>query len=150
MPRRAQSALRLTIVLLFLFALIHSAQVSRDATLSVRILDGSTARPTPVRITFQNSHGVRPHVRGALAVSDSALPIPKQAVALLWGQQDRAEGYALQPDGSFYVDGAFEARVPPGEYTLTISKGFEYARRMETLKLDAAGSAKREYRMERW
>src|SRR3954468_13789137 len=150
MPRRAQSALRLTIVLLFLLALIHSAQVSRDATLSVRILDGSTGRPTPVRITFQNSHGVRPHVRGALAVSDSALPIPKQAVALLWGQQDRAEGYALQPDGSFYVDGAFDVRVPPGDYTIAISKGFEYGRRTESVKLAPGGSVVKEYRIERW
>jgi hypothetical protein len=148
MPRRI--LVRGAFGALFLFAVIHSAQVTRDATLTVRIVDAATGRPTPVRISLQDQNGVRPHTRGALAVSDSALPIPKEAIALLWGQQDRAEGYALQPDGSFYVDGAFEARVPPGEYTLTISKGFEYLRRTETLKLDAAGSAKREYRMERW
>src|SRR5207244_2203184 len=105
----------------------------------VRILDGSTGRPTPVRITFEDSHGVRPHVRGAVAVSDSAIPIPKQAIALLWGQQDRAEGYSLQPDGSFYVDGAFDVRVPPGDYSIAISKGFEYARRNERVTLTPGG-----------
>jgi len=83
-------------------------------------------------------------------VSDSALPIPKQAVALLWGQQDRAEGYALQPDGSFYVDGAFDVRVPPGDYTIAISKGFEYGRRTESVKLAPGGSVAKEYRIERW
>src|SRR5690349_2259227 len=131
MPRRI--LVRGAFGALFLFAVIQSAQVTRDATLAIRIVDAGTGRPTPVRVTLQDKNGVRPHTRGALAVSDSALPIPKEAIALLWGQQDRAEGYALQPDGSFYVDGSFEARVPPGEYTLTISKGFEYVRRTETL-----------------
>jgi hypothetical protein len=89
-------------------------------------------------------------VRGAVAVSDSAIPIPKQAIAVLWGQQDRAEGYALQPDGSFYVDGSFEVRVPPGVYTVSVSKGFEYVKRSEQVDLAAGAAEKREYRLERW
>lgn len=149
MPPR-QTALRLSIAALFLFAVIQSAQVSRDATLSVRVVDAATGRPTAVRVLLQDSRGVRPHVQGAVAVSDSAIPIPRQALALLWGQQDRAEGYALQPDGSFYVDGSFDVRVAPGDYTVDISKGFEYARRSETLKLDPGGAVSREFRMERW
>jgi hypothetical protein len=135
---------------LFLFAVIQSAQVTRDSVLSVRVVDGTTGRPTPVRITFEDSKGVRPRARGALAISESAIPIPKDAIPLLWGQQDRAEGYALQPDGSFYVDGSFEARVPAGDYTVTISKGFEYVRRNEAVKLEPGGTVRREYRMERW
>lgn len=150
MPIRSHFAVRVSVAALFVFALVHSAQVSRDATLSVRIVDAATGRPTPVRITLQDSQGVRPHVRGALAVSDSALPIPRQAIAVLWGQQDRAEGYALQPDGSFYVDGAFEVRLPPGGYTLAISKGFEYIKRSETLNLTPGTATSREFRMERW
>ena len=46
----------------------------------------------------------------------------------MWGRQDRAEGYLLQPDGSFYVDGNFDVNLPPGKYTATISKGNEYLR----------------------
>jgi hypothetical protein len=99
---------------------------------------------------LEDSHGVRPRVKGALAVSESAIPIPKQAIPLLWGQQDRAEGYALQPDGSFYVDGSFDVRVPPGDYRIQISKGFEYARRIETVTLAPGGVAAKEYRIERW
>jgi hypothetical protein len=147
---RPEFALRSSVVLVFVFALVHSAQVSRDASLSVRIIDGSTGKPTPVRITLQDSHGIRPRVKGALAVSESAIPIPKQAIALLWGQQDRAEGYSLQPDGSFYVDGAFDVRLPPGDYTIAISKGFEYARRTEAVKLAPGGAVAKEYRIERW
>ena len=148
MPRRL--LVRGALGALFFVALIEYAQVTRDATLSVRIVDAATGRPAPVRVTLQDANGVRPRTRGALAVSDSALPVPREAIALLWGQQDRAEGFALQPDGSFYVDGAFEARVPPGDYTITVSKGFEYARRAETVKLDPGASARREFRMERW
>ena len=150
MLRRHQSALRLAFIALFVFALIQSAQVSREASLSVRILDAGTGQPTPVRVTLEDSNGVRPRVRGALAVSESAIPIPRQAIPLLWGQQDMAQGYALQPDGSFYVDGAFDMRVPPGDYTVTVSKGFEYVRRAEAVKLAPGASESREIRLERW
>jgi hypothetical protein len=124
--------------------------LTREATLSARIVDAATGRPTPARVTLQDSNGARPHVTGALAISDSAIPIPKQAIALLWGRQDQAEGYALQPDGSFYVDGAFDVRLPPGSSSLTIGKGFEYVRREETVGLASSAQESREYRLERW
>jgi len=135
---------------LFVFGLVQSAQVSREGTLAVRIVASSTGRPTPARVTLQDTHGTRPHVRGAVAVSDSAIPIPRQAIALLWGQQDRAEGYALQPDGSFYVDGSFNVTLPAGAYTVTVSKGFEYVPRTDSLTVAASASEAREYRMDRW
>src|SRR5206468_1301818 len=137
MNARRYFALRCSIGGVFLFAVIHSAQVSRDANLSVRIVASATGRSTPARVTLQDSHGNRPHVRGAVAVSDSAIPIPKQAIALLWGQQDRAEGYALQPDGSFYVDGSFDVRLPAGAYSVKVSKGFEYVPRTDSVSVGA-------------
>lgn len=150
MPRRRLFAIRAALASLFVFALIQSAQVSRDATLSIEIVDAATGRPTPVRVTLEDSRGTRPHARGAVAISDSAIPIPPQAIAAMWGQQDRAEGYALQPDGSFYVDGAFEVRAPAGEYTVTVSKGFEYTRQQQKLALAAGASMKRQIRLARW
>ena len=74
-------------------------------------------------------------MRGAVAVSESAIPVPRQAIAVMFGTEDRAEGYAIQPDGSFYVDGSFDVRLPPGTYTLAISKGFEYLRETQTIEL---------------
>jgi hypothetical protein len=150
MNTRRHFALRCAIGGIFILCLVQSAQVSRDGMLSVRIVASATGRPTPARVTLQDSRGNRPHVRGAVAVSDSAIPIPKQAIALLWGQQDRAEGYALQPDGSFYVDGSFDVRLPPGDYTITVSKGFEYIKHTEVVNIAAAASAVREYRLDRW
>jgi len=67
-----------------------------------------------------------------------------------WGQQDRAQGYALQPDGAFYADGSFDVDVPPGSYTLTLSKGFEYRQQSIRLQVGQAAAAPREFRLARW
>jgi hypothetical protein len=142
--------LRLAFGCLFFFALVHFAQVSREASLTVRIVDGASGAPTPVRVRLEDASGNRPRVRGAVTISESAIPIPRKAIAVMWGQQDRAQGYALQPDGSFYVDGSFDVRLPPGDYTLTLSKGFEYVRQTQTVKLEPGAALTREYRLERW
>ena len=147
---RSSVAWRVGVAGVFGLALLLVAQVSREATLSVRIVDAATGRATPVRVRLEDSNGVRPRVRGAVAVSDSAIPVPKQAIAVMWGQNDRAQGYAVQPDGSFYVDGAFEVKVPPGKYSLLVTKGNEYTRMTDTVELAAGASAAREYRMARW
>lgn len=141
---------RLVLAILFAGALVEFAQSSRDAALSVRILDAVTGEPTPVRVRLQNDKGERPRVRGALAISESAIPVPRQALAVMFGTNDRAEGYAIQPDGSFYVEGSFDVRLPPGKYTLAISKGFEYLRQSVTIELSAGASVQREYSLRRW
>ena len=132
---RYPAIVRLLLAVLFAGALLQFAQSSREATLTVRILDAATGLPTPVRVRLQNQNGERPKVHGAVAVSESAIPIPRQAIAVMFGTQDRAEGYAIQPDGSFYVDGSFDVRLPPGTYTLAISKGFEYLRETPSIEL---------------
>ena len=111
--RRLEVGLRLGGLALFGFALVYSAQVTRDATLRVRIYDAAIGKPTPARVRLEDSKGNRPRAHGAAPTSDSAIPIPKQAVAVMWGQQDRAQGYLLQPDGSFYVDGNFDVPCRP-------------------------------------
>jgi hypothetical protein len=139
---------RLTIAALFAFALFQFAQSTRDAEIRVRIFDGD--RLTPVRVHLEDSHGNRPKARGAVTLSDTAIPIPKQAIAVMYGQNDRAQGFSDQPDGSFYVDGAFDVRVPPGAYKLTVSKGFEYEPQTLALDLAAGASAARDVRLTRW
>ena len=100
--------------LLFLLAVLYPAQMTRPALVTVRIYDAGTGKLTPVRVRLQDSHGNRPRARGAAPVSDSVIPVPKQAIAVMWGRQDRAEGYLLQPDGSFYVDGVFDVQPAAG------------------------------------
>ena len=147
-PKRAFSPRLMAAGLLFL-AFGYALHATRDATLSIGVVDAATGLKTPVRVHLEDSSGTTPRVSGALAVSESAIP-PAQAIAVMWGQQDRAQGYALQPDGSFYVDGAFDALVPPGSYTLTLSKGFEYLQQSIRLDVPAAAGLTREVRLDRW
>jgi len=145
-----QRAWRCGVSALFILAVLYSAQVTRPAPLTVKIYDAGTAKLAAVRVRIQDSHGNRPRARGAAPAADSAIPIPKQAIAVMWGRQDRAEGYLLQPDGSFYVDGSFDVSLPPGDYTLTVSKGTEYVEQTHTLALKPGEALTREYRLERW
>ncbi len=131
-------------------AFAYAIHATRDVTLSITVVDASTGKKTPVRVGLRGANGARPSVPGALAVSESAIPIPKQAIAVMWGQQDRAQGFALQPDGAFYVDGAFDATVPPGAYTLALSKGFEYVPQSVPLDIQSTSGLTREIRLDRW
>jgi hypothetical protein len=148
--RRRRLPRRLATAVFLLLALAVSAQVTRDVPLSVRIVDAATGRPTPVRVSLQDANGNTPGVSAAVSISETAIPIPREAISVMWGQQDRAQGYALQPDGSFYVDGAFEVLVPPGAYTLTLSKGFEYERQVARIAVAPGSGISREFRMTRW
>ncbi len=130
---------RVLLPAVLLLAFGYAAQATRDVALSISVVDAATGQKTPVRVHLQDANGTTPRVSGALTVSESAMPIPKQAIAVMWGQQDRAQGYALQPDGSFYVDGGFDAPVTPAAYTLTLSKGFEYIQQSIRLEVPAAG-----------
>lgn len=142
--------LRLLLAGLFVYAIVHSAQQAREAVLGVRCVDATTGKPVPVRVRLENSHGVRPHVKGALTVSDSAILIPKQALAVMWGRSDMAEGYALQPDGSFYTDGGFDVTLEPGTYSLTLSKGNEYLAQTHTITLKPGQRVAQKYVLKRW
>jgi hypothetical protein len=142
--------LRLALASLFAFAVIVVAQQNRGANLTVRILDAGTGRPVAARVRLEDSRGNRPQARGAVAISENAIPIPKQAVAVMWGQSDRAQGYALQPDGSFYADGGFDTPLPPGSYKLTVSKGPEFLEQTIVLDLPPGGAVSREVRLARW
>ncbi len=133
-----------------LLALGLSAQVTRDVPLSVTIIDAGTGRPTPVRVALQDVRGNRPQAPGAVMVSTSAIPIPGKAIPVMWGRQDRAEGYALQPDGAFYVDGSFEVNLAPGDYGLTVTKGFEYLAQTVPLAVRPVTGRTHEVRLTRW
>jgi hypothetical protein len=133
-----------------LLACGYAVDATRAVSLSIRVVDGATGHSVPARVHLQDAAGLTPHVSGALTVSENALPIPKQAIAVMWGQDDRAQGYALQPDGAFYVDGGFEAQVPPGTYTLAVSKGFEYLQQSIPLNITASRGLSREVRLDRW
>ncbi|MCB9383740.1 MAG: CehA/McbA family metallohydrolase [Bryobacterales bacterium] len=131
-PRRAP------LLALFALGVAISAQTSREAILLVNIGDAATGEPTPARVWLTDARGETPPILGI------------EQLAVMWGRFDRPEGYALQPDGSFYADGAFQARLSPGDYTLRIEKGYEYEPRSETIEAKAGALLERDYRLDRW
>jgi hypothetical protein len=141
---------RVVVVLALCGTLAVSAQVNEPGTLVVSITDAATGMPTPARARLRDAAGRSPMVTGALAVSDSAIPIPTQALSAMWGQQDRAQGFSLQPDGAFYVDGGFDVRLPAGEYTIAVSKGFEYVADAPRVTVGADATTRHEVRLHRW
>src|SRR5687767_7228256 len=95
-----------------LFAGTLCAQQPLQGKLQVTVTDSLTGAKTPVRIKITSQN--RP-----------VKILPREAIAVMYGLWDHADGYGFQPDSSFYADGFFEALLPPGQYTLWISKGLE-------------------------
>lgn len=135
---------------LFLSCLIVAGLTTRDAFLSVTVLDAGSGDSTPVRVRLTDADGNPPVMLGASTEIESPFDPPAQAIAIMWGRSDRADGYALQPDGSFYVDGAFQTRLPVGTYRLELSKGYEYSVQTHAIELRRGDQAKRTYQLERW
>ena len=103
--------------------------------LRITALDAATGQLTPVRAKLTDADG-------------HATALPDEAVGVMYGMQDHADGFAYQPDSAFYVDGAFELALAPGTYVLSLSKGNEFIEVHDTL--DVSGEVERTYRMERW
>lgn len=136
MLRRSLPILKLLVLVILITASVL-ALVNRDdsTALRVTIVDAETGERTPVRVKLTTLDG-------------RAAPLPDQAIGIMYGMWDHADGYGYQPDSSFYVDGFFEVDLAPGTYILSISKGNEYVAVSDTLEVDGAGQ--HSYQMERW
>jgi hypothetical protein len=110
---------------------------AQPANLNVEIIDASTGRHTPVRVHLVDSDG-------------NATPLPDAAIGVMYGRDDRAEGYAFQPDSAFYVDGSFETELKPGNYHMTISKGFEFLEQQHEITLISGEIFSKTITLERW
>ena len=128
---------RFAAIALFLIALVFSAQQTRDATLRVRIADPG-GKPVPARVLITTAAGTP-----IAAEPDGAVPV-------LWGRNDRAEGYVFAAGGAFYADGSFWVRLPPGEYRLEVSKGNEFLPHSAPLRLEPGKTLVHGVRLERW
>ncbi|MEX0323629.1 MAG: CehA/McbA family metallohydrolase [Puniceicoccaceae bacterium] len=124
----------------FLVCGLSFMQVHAEEALSklvVQISDNSTLQPTEARVRIT-------HLNGELA------DVPEVGIGVMYGRNDVAEGYAFQPDGAFYVDGGFEMEMAPGDYRMTVSKGFEYLPRTIDFSLSPGGNRTQEVALERW
>lgn len=131
---------------------LYTANAAADGSLRVTVVEAGSSAPTPVRVRITDASG-RPVSKaplGALAMPGEALGIPPEALAIMWGRDDRADGYASQPDGSFYVDRAFDVRLPTGEYDIALSKGYEFATQRHRVTVSAGRATQERYELRRW
>lgn len=118
-------------------ALFRAPTLYTPSSLSATIVDGATGEPTPVRVRLTDAEG-------AIA------PLPEAAIGVMYGYEDQPFGYHFQGDSSFYVDGAFDVRLQPGTYRLSLSKGNEYERQEHELRLESGDQLSRTFRLGRW
>ncbi|GAB4024199.1 CehA/McbA family metallohydrolase [Spirosoma koreense] len=131
--------LRNTLVMAGLLAglALASGYAQRTGQLTVTVRDAATGKPTPVRVRLTRSG--KP-VRVA----------PAEAIAVMYGLWDHADGYAFQPDSSFYISGLFSLTLAPGTYQLELSKGNEYIRQQHRLTIRPGQALRPVYKLRRW
>lgn len=114
------------------------ALAQRAGQLRVVVRDAATGKPTPVRVRLTRTGG------GPVPV------VPPEVVAVQYGLWDHADGYAFQPDSSFYVSGAFSLTLAPGTYDLSLSKGNEYVHQTHRLHIRSGQVLRQTYALKRW
>ncbi len=105
--------------------------------LQIDIRDGATGKSTAVRVRLTQA-------------GKPVTGIANEAVAVSYGLWDHADGYAFQPDSSFYVAGRFKLQLPPGTYQLVLVKGNEYLNQYHTLLIRPGKILQKTYTMTRW
>ena len=151
-PIRAGALLPLGAGIAIAALYLYTAAAAADGLLRVSVVEQGSATPTPVRVRITDAAG-RPISKaplGALSLPGEALGVPKEALAIMWGHDDQAGGYATQPDGAIYVDGSFEVRLPPGDYQIALSKGYEYITERHRVAIAAGKDVRQRYELRRW
>ncbi|GAB3808855.1 hypothetical protein GCM10028819_48790 [Spirosoma humi] len=121
-----------------LFGLFNAdAQTQRFGFLQIDVRDGKTGKLTPARVRL--TQGGRP-----------VKTLPREVSAVSYGLWDHADGYAYQPDSSFYIPGHFSLQLPPGTYQLALMKGNEYVNQQHTLVVKSSQVLRKTYSLTRW
>lgn len=140
-PMYSKATFRLTShwALLGLFAActLAVAQPRKPGRLEITIQDAASGKPTPVRVRVTQ-------------MGKPVAQLPSEAVALMYGLWDHADGYGFQPDSAVYVPGKLSLSLSPGRYELFLSKGPEYIDQRHELVVVAGRTQKKSYRVTRW
>jgi hypothetical protein len=131
-------SLFLTILLvLFIINLKANPLLDKASTIQVSVIDSVTEAPTSCRIRITAKNKV-------------VKVLPQEAIGIMYGLWDHADGYQYQPDSSFYVNGNFIITLPLGEYNISISKGLEYRDQHHTIILRDGEIQSIQYKLRRW
>ena len=126
------------ILILFMFSIVeYSKSQELKSILHVEVVDHSSKELTPVRVKITDNQG-------------HTTALPNEAISIMYGRNDKSEGYGYQPDSSFYVDGKFTLHLKEGKYNMSFSKGMEYLDQIHTVELKKGKSEVRKIEMKRW
>ncbi len=116
--------------------------------IALDVLD-EQGRRTPVRVGLYDQTGRLP------LPSDEAIPLRNGAqgitrISEVGGVSREIPVWSHANRSVFYIDGSYQAKLPPGRYELIVAKGPEYrtARQTVTVKADATNPIK--IRLTRW
>jgi hypothetical protein len=126
-----------SLLLMLLLPVNLTAQQPATSRLELQVTDATTNQLTPVRVRLS-------HNRWAVK------KLPKEAVAVMYGVWDHADGYDYQPDSSFYVAGKFSLNLPPGTYHLLLTKGPEFVEQQHDISIKAGQVYQQKYQLKRW
>ena len=130
--------MRLACLTFFLvLGLLANGMGQPTGQLRIEVLDDATSKPTPVRVRLTR-------------VGQPVPLLPAEAIAVSYGLWDHADGYAFQPDSSFYIAGTFSLDLPVGSYQLVLSKGPEFLHQTHNLTIQAGKAMQQTYRLKRW
>ncbi|MFD1142738.1 CehA/McbA family metallohydrolase [Larkinella insperata] len=113
------------------------AQSRLNGHLEVEVTTAGSSRPTPVRVRLTRA-------------GQTVKQLPQQAIGVMYGLWDHADGFGFQPDSSFYINGRFRIALPPGTYQLSLSKGPEFLDQQHAIVVQAGKTQKKTYRLTRW
>jgi hypothetical protein len=149
---RVAALLPVCTIVILVVLLFYTGHAANDGTLEVTIVDAGTSEATPVRVRITDAAGVavsQPAL-GSIAVPGEVLGVPPEAIAIMYGRNDSNDGFGTQPDGAFYVEGTFTVALPPGDYRIDVSKGYEYERLRERVTVTAGSTRTERYALHRW
>lgn len=107
------------------------------ASMNITIVDSLTGDPVAARVRITRDNQV-------------VKTLPRQAVAVMYGVWDHADGYGFLPDSAFYVDGNFQLSLPEGQYRVAISKGIEYLDQQHVIMISSKKEYIKTFRLQRW
>jgi hypothetical protein len=136
---------RYHIVCIFLFAFATVAEAREDQHLiqdppfnfQLLITDSLTEAQTPARVRITQKGKV---------LNKTSL----QAIKVMYGLWDHADGYDFLPDSSFYVDGILQMPLEPGTYEVAISRGLEYIDQKRSITIRDSQTTRLIIKMKRW
>jgi hypothetical protein len=124
----------------FLFLLLFVTRIEaqqKRSGIRVKITEQHSEKPIPVRIKIIDSN-------------DNVTALPDEAISIMYGRDDKAQGYGYQPDESFYVDGLFKLDLDAGKYRIHLSKGVEYLDQTFEIELKEGEQKELNFDMKRW